>query len=249
MHLLVTRPRPDAAELIDLLQQAGHRVSYFPLLDIKFYSDVVLPEALPQAILITSANGARALARHRKMSAFADVLAITVGPASAKAASEAGFGNIAQTERGDVIGVIDYVRQHLSPENGLLLYASGTRTTGDLVGELNSDGFEVDRVVLYEARAATVLPEEICQVLKSDSSGKLDGVLLFSPRTAKIWLSLTKGCVLPDELAKLRHYCLSENVANILEQQFCKRGLGKTSDIIICDKPDTPSMLQAVCDA
>jgi len=243
MHLLVTRPHPDANELIDQLQASGHQVSYFPLLEIKFHSNVKLPEKLPQAVLITSANGARGLGRHMQMSELTSVPAITVGPASAKAAQDAGFENIAQTGRGDVIGLIEHVRQHLRPENGPLLYASGTKTTGDLVGELQKNGFCVDRAVLYEAEPATQLPEDICQMVNSQGQDKLDGVLLFSPRTAKIWLSLTKGCISSDVLAKIKYYCLSENVAKIIDQ-----GLGKFSDTIICDKPDTTSMQKAVYD-
>ncbi len=250
MHLLVTRPEPDAGELIAWLEQAGHEVSHFPLLEIKFLADVSLPTAKPQAVLITSANGARALGRHAQMPQFADTMAITVGPASAKAAMEAGFKNIRKTGRGDVIGVIEYAQQHLTPQDGPLLYASGSKTSGDLVGELQSSGFEVDRVVLYQAIAAEKLPEKICQSLP-------DGVLLFSPRTAKIWLSLVKlpsgaksgaksgGCVCADELAKIKHYCLSDNVAKIIDNSR-DRGLGKFCDIIICKEPDTPSMLQAV---
>jgi len=243
MHLLVTRAHPDANELIEQLQASGHQVSHFPLLEIKFHSNVELPEKFPQAVLITSANGARALGRHKKMPELTNVPAITVGPASAKAAQEAGFENIAQTGRGDVFGLIEHVRQNLRPEDGPLLYASGTKTTGDLVGELQKSGFCVDRVVLYEAEPAKQLAEDICQMANGQGQDKLDGVLLFSPRTAKIWLSLTKGCVSSDELAKIKYYCLSENVAKIIDQ-----GLGKISDTIICDKPDTPSMQKAVYD-
>ena len=238
MHLLVTRPEPDAAELIEQLAARGHEVSHFPLLEIQYHDDVALPVDLPQAVLITSANGARALARHDRMAEFADVLAITVGPASALAAQQAGFKNIQKTGRGDVVGVIDYVRQNLQPQDGALLYASGSKTSGDLVGELENSGFSVNRAVLYQAVAAGALPENICQ---SAGEGTLDGVLLFSPRTAKIWLLLTKGCVCATKLAKIKHYCLSENVAKIIDQ-----GLGKFCDIIICKEPDTPSILQAV---
>jgi len=243
MHLLVTRPHPDATELIEQLQEAGHRVIYFPLLEIRFHSGVELPETLPQAVLITSANGARALGRHRQMAELADVPVISVGPASATAAQEAGFKTIAQTGRGDVTGLIDHVRQHLSPKDGPLLYASGSKTSGDLVGELQNSGFSIDRVVLYEAEPAKELPKEICQMVNRQVSEKLDGVLLFSPRTAKTWLAVTKGCISPDELANMKYYCLSENVAKIINQ-----GLGKLSDTIICDKPDTSSLLKAVND-
>lgn len=242
MHLLVTRPEADARELIDLLEADGHEVSHYPLLDIVFRKQVKLYDKRPQAVLITSANGARGLARQAQMAELSDVLAITLGPASTRAAQEAGFGNIDRTSRGDVRGTIDYVRQHLRPQDGALLYASGSKTTGDLVGELQQDGFDVAQVVLYDALPATQLPENICQFVRQ---GELDGVLLFSPRTAKIWLSLTNGCFSDAEMAKIKHYCLSENVAKMIDRSL-DRGLGRISDTIICDKPDTSGMLQAI---
>jgi len=238
MHLLVTRPHPDADDLITQLEHAGHKVSNFPLLKIKFLEPVPLPMTPPQAVLITSANGARALANHPQMASLANALAITVGPASAAAASQAGFKPITQTERGDVIGLIDYVRKNLRPQDGPLLYASGTKTSGDLVRELQKSNFQVDRAILYDAVPAAKLPEEICQKIEQKT---IDGVLLFSPRTAKRWLSLTKACISSAKLAKLQHYCLSKNVANIIDQ-----GVGSSCDIIICKKPDTTGMLNAI---
>jgi len=238
MHLLVTRPEADAKELITLLEQAGHKVSHFPLLEIQYRLQVALPDNHFQAVLITSANGARAFGGHNQKKAFAECLAITVGPASAKAARDAGFSNVVEACRGDVIGVIDYVRGNLNPQDGGLLYASGAMTRGDLVGELSASGFSVERAVLYEACPVTKMPENFCNFSEVD---KLDGVLLFSPRTAKIWLSVTKGCFSTAEMAKMKHYCLSENVAKIIDQ-----GLGNFSDIIICEKPDVQSMLQVL---
>ncbi len=242
MYLLVTRPEPDAAELIKLLEKAGHQVSHVPLLEINFHKTADFPDTTPQAILITSANGARAMGRLPQMASFSNTRAIVVGASSAQAAEHAGFKNIRKTARGDVTGMIDFVRQNLKPQDGPLLYASGGKTSGNLVGELQSDGFVVDRVILYQAEPVKSLPQEICQSIRQ---GQLNGVLLFSPRTAKIWLGLTLSnsgsCVSGGELAKMKHYCLSENVARIIDQ-----GLGKFSDTIICKEPDTPSMLQAV---
>ena len=169
---------------------------------------------------------------------LANSLAITVGPASAMAATQAGFENVTQTERGDVIGLIEYVRTNLHPQDGSLLYASGTKTSGDLVLELQKSNFQVDRAILYDAVPAAKLPDEICEQIKLKT---IDGVLLFSPRTAKIWLSLTKACISSVKLAKLHHYCLSKNVANIIDQ-----GVGSYCDIVICKMPDTPGMLRAI---
>lgn len=63
MRVIVTRPAEDAADLAATLSGMGHETILAPLLDIRLAPDADLP-ALPwQAVLITSANGARALAR------------------------------------------------------------------------------------------------------------------------------------------------------------------------------------------
>ncbi len=238
MRLLVTRPQNDAAQLIGLLETAGHTTSHFALLDIKFFAPKNIAVNGYQAALITSANGARALANNVSTSEFAHMLAITVGPASAFAAKQAGFTNIKRTSLGDVSGIIDFVVDNLSPQNGSLLYPSGRKTTGDLEQVLTRFGFTVHRKILYEAQRASALPDQIVNQL---NSGTIDGVLLFSPRTAKIWISLTKACIDGSRLAKLGHFCLSQNVADVLVDH-----LGSNCDIKISKKPDTQYMLASI---
>jgi uroporphyrinogen-III synthase len=239
MRLLVTRPANDSDDLIARLKEDGHQVDHFPLLEIKFRDEVSLPEKTPQAVLITSANGARALHRQNiKNPSFTRAPAITVGNASATAARQAGFCDIRQTNPGNVSGLITYVRGNLKPENGPLLYPSGEKTTGDLVNELNKSGFRVNRTIVYAAEPSTKLAPNI---LRSLEKGHFDGVLLYSPRTAKIWLEVTKGCISAAKMANLAHYCLSENVANII----CQR-LGDFCNVVICKTPDTGAMLDAL---
>ncbi len=238
MHILVTRPKTDSSALITALQSAGHQVSHIPLLDIEFFENVEIPNHNYQAVLITSANGVRALNYNPNQINFSKTTAITVGPASAKAAQQAGFSNIVQTELGDVNGIIDHIKTNLKPQNGPLLYPSGTKTTGDLQAILSESGFNVERAILYKAKRLNALTE---QVIDSIQSGDIKAILLFSPRTAKIWLSLTKSCIDKSRLAKLGHFCLSQNVANVLVN-----ALGNDCDINICKKPDTQHMLASI---
>ena len=238
MHILVTRPDPDAQPLITALEASGHQVSHIPLLNIKFINSVAIPDHKYQAVLITSANGARALENSSNNIDLTNTKAITVGPASAQAASQAGFTNIVQTKLGDVEGIIDYVNSHLTPNDGPLLYPSGTKTTGDLQLVLTKAGFKVERAIMYKAQRLEKLDAQTIDLLQS---GQINSVLLFSPRTAKIWLSLTNGCIDKSRLAKLGHFCLSHNVANVLVN-----ALGNDCDITICKKPDTQNMLASI---
>src|ERR1041385_1135905 len=91
MRVLVTRPRDDAERTAGLLRARGHEPILSPLMEIRFVDGPEIPPERIQAILITSANGVRGLARrtaHREVPVFA------VGAQTAAAAKAAGFSNV-----------------------------------------------------------------------------------------------------------------------------------------------------------
>ena len=234
MRLVVTRPDPDARPLIEALEKAGHEVLHAPLMEIVFRPDVKIASKDYQAVLVTSANGARALAAHPGLVCLEKALAVTVGPASTRAARDAGFSRIEQAD-GDVAALIDFAKANLSPQDGPLLYASGAKTTGSLQARLTAAGFEVDRAILYDAVAATALPSAIADFMQTQQQS---GVLLFSPRTARIWRELAAQAGLKE--VKPCYFCLSHNVARVL---------GDEDHVRVCVTPDMESMLDLVAAA
>ena len=64
MRLLVTRPEPDNVRTAAALRAKGHEVVLAPLLHIEAVADADLGAPPWAAILLTSANGARAIADH-----------------------------------------------------------------------------------------------------------------------------------------------------------------------------------------
>jgi len=212
VRLLVTRPEEDAADLAHLLSACGHEAVVAPLMSIRFLDDVELPERRWQALLVTSANGARALARHRQAAALKNVRVLAVGPASAEAMSAAGFRWIEAAD-GDADALAALACLELAPDGGPLLHAAGSVVAGDLKTVLEAQGFEVERAVLYEAAAARTLPETAHAAL---AGGGVDGVLLYSPRTARIFMSLVREAGLETSLGGATAYCLSPAVAEAL---------------------------------
>src|SRR5579885_3249920 len=91
LRALVTRPRAEAVELAAALERRGIAALIEPLIEIRF-ADLPPPDlAGVRAILCTSANGVRALARltpARGLPLFA------VGDATAARAREAGFAAV-----------------------------------------------------------------------------------------------------------------------------------------------------------
>ena len=69
MRLLVTRPEADAAALAGILAGRGHEPIMAPVMSIRFLDQAAIPSRAWQALLVTSANGARALARRPEAAA------------------------------------------------------------------------------------------------------------------------------------------------------------------------------------
>ena len=211
MKLIVTRPEEDADKLSAKLQLLGHEAVIVPLLEILPIAEVTLPSLTFQALCTSSANG---LLTTADLSAFHHLPFFAIGPQSAAAARANGFSRV-HDKGGNVEGLAREMAKHLKPAEGPVLYLSGSEVTGDLQGKLKGQGFSALRVVVYDAVPRMV---EDLPMLMADA----DGVLLYSPRSAKLWLKQVAdfSC---DERAKLMtHYCLSANVAAVLPQTYRK---------------------------
>jgi uroporphyrinogen-III synthase len=225
MKIAVTRPEEDAGPLRAKLEAMGHEVVMAPLMTIRTRRDVEIPARPWQAVAVTSANGIRALPGDHGLATFR---MLTVGPQSLRAATDAGF--TAEAQGGDVNGLAAFIRRELDPKAGPILYLSGAETAGDLEGQLTSAGFDCHRAVLYDAAPA----ESLGAAETALRNGEIDAVLLYSPRTAKIWLTLVNKAGLALRAAHIRNFCLSRNVASVLPEDWVKS---------IPETPDEQAML------
>ena len=80
MRLLVTRPEPDNERTAAALRARGHEVMLAPLLRIEAVADADLGAPPWAAILLTSANGARAIAGHPRRGELLALPVLAVGP-------------------------------------------------------------------------------------------------------------------------------------------------------------------------
>ena len=209
MRLLVTRPREDAERFASLLRARGHEAVVAPVMEVR-NSDGP-PPALEgvQGVLATSANGLRAFAAR---TAHRDVTVYAVGPQTAEAARMAGFPSVVDAE-GDATTLAETVAKEADPAKGLLLHAAGAETAGRLRQALQARGFRVETIVLYEALPVAKLPDSADENLRN---GTLDAVLLFSPRSAKIFATLASEAGLAEQCARLVAYCISAATAEAL---------------------------------
>ena len=164
LRVLVTRPREDAESLIAALAIRAIEALVEPLMEIHWQALEALNLAGVQAVLCTSANGVRALAR---ASGERRAPLLAVGDATAARARAEGFDRV-ESAGGDVRDLARLATARLRPENGPLLHVAGNVVAGDLAGLLCARGFAVERRVLYEARAAAALSTAAAMVTRRD---------------------------------------------------------------------------------
>ncbi len=235
MHLLVTRAPPDAERQADELRARGHEVSVEPLLGVEFLDTGRLPLKGVQALIATSRNGLRALARNEALGRAARRPLFAVGPATAAMAAALGFSDIRQGE-GTASALAELVVEACKPEEGALLHLAGERLAADLRGQLETHGFSVDQPRLYRTIPASALSGGIREAV---ASGDIEGVLVMSPLTARTWADLLIGAGLREAGQGIRHFCLSQAVADGLA------GLGAVA-IDIAETPREDDLLALV---
>ena len=211
MRVLITRPESEATALAVALAGRGHATVIAPLFGLQFLrppADFAAALASCQAVLVTSANGARALAEaseQRSKPVFA------VGDTTAATAEGLGFTNVVSAA-GDSRALAALVRQKLDPAKGPLVHASGVDVAGDLATALKD--FDLRRYALYEAREADVLPEAAQAALQARA---LDAATFFSPRAAAVFVQLVEAAGLQDSCRDVTAIAISAAAAQPLD--------------------------------
>lgn len=231
IHALVTRPAEDAREIARALESRGIAVVSEPLLTIRPKPDVSVDTDGVQALLFTSANGARAFAR---ISSDRSLPAYAVGDATAEALRGLGFTRV-ESAGGNADDLERLVRQRLDPAKGRLLHPAGTSVAGDLAGRLSGAGFQVDRVALYDAGPADSLGDEARQAI---ADGRIDWVLVFSPRTAATFASVIDKAGLVPAVRRMTLIALSPAVAKATTLPF--------AEVVVAADPTLAALLAAV---
>ena len=230
MRVLITRPREDGERLARRLAGAGIEVVLAPVMDICFRTNEMVVLDNVQAVLLTSANGARSLAA---TTSARDIPILAVGEATAETAS--GFGFKAVTSAGgDVESLADTIIATCNPAGARLLHVAGRHAAGVLVDRLKAAGFAVERRVLYDAVPIAALSEEAFRALET---GPLDAALFFSPRTAEAFVSLARSGGLVECCRRLDALCLSEAVAARLSGSEWRR-------VLVSPRPDQEALLE-----
>ena len=217
--IVITRPKGDEKSLAEALQARGYHVIHEPLTEIflHHHERQALEQALfaePDAVIVTSRHGAHALAL---LSNLRDASLLCVGEATAQAAQSLGFTRIS-TAGGNAASLIDMIAQGYDA-GSRFLYVSAAHVRTDIETELRRHGMHVERLVLYEAVAATQLSDTLLEQLRRS---QINALAFFSQRTARIFASLLAEAGLSQTTGSVHAVCLSEAVAAPLSRDGWK---------------------------
>jgi len=232
MRILITRPKEDSLRFAEMLEARGHQPVCAALLSIRTFDGPELTLEGVSAILATSANGVRALARRTKERTLP---LFAVGPQTADAAKTAGFEKIEYSD-GDAATLAEAMLDWIAPEEGVLLHAASADNEGRLKTLLAEEGYRVDVQVLYEVVAHHKLPEPAREAL---SQNALDAAVVFSSNSALALVDCIEQAGLVEACRGLVAIVISKAAAEALRPLPFRA-------VLIADKPNQNAMLDAV---
>ncbi len=233
MRLLLTRPEPDGERTAAELRGRGHEVLLAPLLRIEPIAGVELGAGPWSGVLLTSANGARAIASHPRRPELARLPVLAVGRATAEAARAAGFADVVSAD-GDGGDLTRLAARRFVDARRPLLYLAGEDRAHDLAAEFAAANIEVRTVVVYRAVADAEFPQAARDALEA---GRIDGVVHFSRRSVDSYLNAARD--LRKQALKPVHFCMSARAAEPL------RSAG-AADVRIPARPNEAALLALV---
>jgi uroporphyrinogen-III synthase len=201
--ILLTRPENASPRTKARLEAEGHKVLVDPLLALRFFPPEKLFGALPDAIVITSSNGARAIAQHPHLAELLKFPVWTVGGRTSAAVRELGFS--VAGEAPDVARLADHLRTETAKS---FLYLAAENRAGELSELLPQH--RVETVVVYRAVPSTALSPATIEALRA---GRIAHVLHYSRRLTETYLQLARSAGISREALAPGQLCLSEQVA------------------------------------
>lgn len=227
MRVLVTRPRVPAERTAARLRELGHDPVIDPVIEIRGLSLAPINPAGVAAVIVTSANALTALRPD-----LLDLPLFAVGEATAQRARAAGCANVT-VGPGDGIGLATMIGRRVRADAGRLVHLAGDEVRTGLPEALAAAGFAYERVVAYTAEPTGAPSPSVREALED---GRLDAVLLTSPRSAALWAAGVRDLTLAPGLVAC---CISKAVAVPLD------GLALAA-VRVAEHPDEASLLRCL---
>ena len=211
MHILFTRPFDDCHELMLRFRSLGHMVSHIPVISIQKIVYESLDFSLFKGIIFTSTNAIKFLDTQKidkKIKCFC------VGNATEKVAKMKGFQNI-YVASGNVENLKEIILQNFATTEGKLIYVTGQIISSDLDKKLNTEGYNLKRIINYKAIEQEKFNSDEIEKLKEKTP---DVVYVYSQNSAISFLNMIKNYNLQSFWINTNLMCISEKTSSILNE-------------------------------
>ncbi len=222
--VLITRPKDQAQEIVQYLENQGFEVFVEPTFLVQKISleklDALrdLSQKKIQALILTSSNAADvALKAAEILGLSKEIKIFAVGKKTAQKFLAAGYENVicsAQNSAADLVKIILSDRKILSQKNQeILLYFCGEFVTVDFKAELEKAGVTVEKILSYKIVEESNFSENFLAKIKKL---QFDFVLLYSKNSAQHFCELSQKHNLLEYFRSPRILCLSEKILSVL---------------------------------
>jgi uroporphyrinogen-III synthase len=238
MYILVTRPEDESEALCKKLSHIGLKPLSAPLMKITNIPNIEdsLKSSLKikvQAIILTSSNAVRYLSNI--IDNIKNLKTIAVGNKTAATAKQYGFTDVINVN-GNALKLTDYIIENYEPKQGSILYLSAQEIAYDIEKRLSDVGFQIKRIAVYRAVKMDKFSDEIINNFNTKTIGS---VLLFSKRTAEIFVNLIEKYNLKNTVNEVVAFVLSSNIASEVRKLDLK-------DIIVAPQPNEEALLESI---
>ena len=216
MHILLTRPLEDCANLLIKFKELGHTVSHLPVIKIRKveYKETNFNDY--SAMIFTSSNSIKNLnidIINKTIKCFC------VGSVTEKVARGSGFQNVIAAD-GNIRALKELILQNHDKKDGKILYISGEFISLNLDKELTNEGYEISRIINYTVDHIDEFQNNVIEELKKNIP---DIVYVYSENSAKSLLNIIKKYQLIDSWMNTNLMCIGEKTSSVLNDVKWKK--------------------------
>ncbi len=233
--ILVTRALEDYLHTAKKLETLGFEAIHSPVLKFVPSSFEQVDFLAFSALVFTSANGVRALKTSPDFEKFKKTPCYAVGEHSAQLAIDYGFKLWGQGKN-DVVSLAKLIKKDYKDRelNKPLLHISGVDNAGNLSETLFKVEIIVKRIQAYKMIEESSITSEIKQ---SFITKQIDAILLYSARSANIFVKNMKDWGFLQKISHIPIYCLSKNIATSVDSDYLKH-------VYFVSQPDEMQLLE-----
>ena len=210
MKLIITRPLADSKQMQNYFELRGVECLINPLLEIS-YEKRSINFSNYDRVLLTSRHAVRSLVNK----------SLTFSKKKVHACGRSTYAEVREFApeneyifHESVNDLVDAFRSSTPIDDSKMLYLRGRDVTVDLKSIFQGTGIEIEDSVEYIAREKILFNKE---ALEEFNSGRQISIIIFSLRTAEIFLEALKKYNLGNKTSIIMAYCISKNIASMLQ--------------------------------